>query len=114
MIGEEEKAEILDTLDSGWITTGPKTEAFEQAVCAYLGGGYAVAVHSCTAALHLSLVAAGIEEGEFVSSGLILEDFLDEMSATSGVAISDEQNGFRFRVPFDKRREKGNEERDEK
>ena len=66
MIGEEEKAEILDTLDSGWITTGPKTEAFEQAVCAYLGGGYAVAVHSCTAALHLSLVAAGIEEGDEV------------------------------------------------
>ena len=62
----------------------------------------------------LQILAAGIEEDEFVSSALTLEDFLDEMSATSGVAISDEQNGFRFRVPFDKRREKGNEERDEK
>jgi len=62
----------------------------------------------------LQILAAGIEEDEFVSSALTLEDLLDEMSATSGVAISDEQNGFRFRVPFDKRREKGNEERDEK
>jgi len=62
----------------------------------------------------LQILAAGIEEDEFVSSALTLEDFLDEMSATSGVAISDEQNSFRFRVPFDKRREKGNEERDEK
>jgi len=62
----------------------------------------------------LQILAAGIEKDEFVSSALTLEDFLDEMSATSGVAISDEQNSFRFRVPFDKRREKGNEERDEK
>ena len=62
----------------------------------------------------LQILAAGIEEDEFVSSALTLEDFLNEMSATGGVAISDEQNGFRFRVPFDKRYEKGNEERDEK
>ena len=66
LIGEEEKSEVLDTLDSGWITTGPKTESFEQAVCTYLGGGYAVAVNSCTAALHLSLIASGIEEGDEV------------------------------------------------
>lgn len=66
LIGDEEKNEILDTLESGWITTGPKTEAFEQAVCAYLGVEYAIAVNSCTAALHLSLVAAGISEGDEV------------------------------------------------
>ncbi len=66
LVGHEEKAEILDTLDSGWITTGPKTEAFEKAVCEYVGGGYAVAVNSCTAALHLSLLAAGIGEGDEV------------------------------------------------
>jgi hypothetical protein len=62
----------------------------------------------------LQVLAPGIEEGEFVSSGLILEDFLDEIGASRSVAISDEQNGFRFRVPFDKRHEKGNGERDEK
>ncbi len=66
LIGDEEKREIIDTLESGWITTGPKTEAFEQAICTYIGGGYAVAVNSCTAALHLSLVAAGIAEGDEV------------------------------------------------
>ena len=64
LIGEEEKREVIDTLESGWITTGPKTEAFEKATCDYIGGGYAVAVNSCTAALHLSLVAAGVEEGD--------------------------------------------------
>ena len=57
----------------------------------------------------LQILAAGIEEDEFVSCALTLKDFFDKMSATRGVAISDEQNGFRFRVPFDKRREKGNE-----
>jgi dTDP-4-amino-4,6-dideoxygalactose transaminase len=66
LIGDEEKREIIDTLESGWITTGPKTEAFEQAIVDYVGGGYAVAVNSCTAALHLSLLAAGIEEGDEV------------------------------------------------
>lgn len=66
LIGEEEKREVIDTLESGWITTGPKTEAFEKAVCDYLGGGYAVAVNSCTAALHLSLIALGLEEGDEV------------------------------------------------
>ena len=66
LIGEEEKREVVDTLESGWITTGPKTEAFEAAVCEYTGCGHAVAVNSCTAALHLSLVAAGIGEGDEV------------------------------------------------
>ena len=66
LIGEEEKSEMLDTLESGWITTGPKTEAFEAAMCEYVGVGHAVAVNSCTAALHLSLVAAGIESGDEV------------------------------------------------
>ena len=66
LIGEEEKREIIDTLESGWITTGPKTEAFEAAVCEYTGAGHALALNSCTAALHLSMVAAGIGEGDEV------------------------------------------------
>jgi hypothetical protein len=44
----------------------------------------------------------------------MLEDFLDKVGASCGVAISDEQNGFRFGVTFDKRDKKGNEGRDEK
>ena len=60
------------------------------------------------------VLASGVHEGEFVSSGLMLEDFLDEVGASCGVAISDEQNGFRFGVTFDKRDKKGNEGKDEK
>lgn len=65
-IGEEEKRELLDTLESGWITKGPKTEQFEKDFAAYCGVGHAAGVHSCTAALHLSLLAVGIEPGDEV------------------------------------------------
>ncbi|MFX0135988.1 MAG: DegT/DnrJ/EryC1/StrS family aminotransferase, partial [Candidatus Hodarchaeota archaeon] len=61
-IGEKEKKEILDSLDSGWITTGPKAIEFEEKVAEYVGSKYAIAMSSCTAALHISLVALRIEE----------------------------------------------------
>jgi len=51
---------------SGWIGLGPKTEEFEQAFCEYTGAKYAVAMNSCTAALHLSLICAGIEDCDLV------------------------------------------------
>ncbi|MBI4322989.1 MAG: DegT/DnrJ/EryC1/StrS family aminotransferase [Candidatus Omnitrophica bacterium] len=66
LIGPEEKAELLDTLDSGWITTGPKTERFQEQVAQYVGVRCAVAVSSCTAALHLAMVAHDIGEGDEV------------------------------------------------
>ncbi|MFO1300091.1 MAG: DegT/DnrJ/EryC1/StrS family aminotransferase [Burkholderiaceae bacterium] len=60
-IGEEEIAEVVDSLRSGWITTGPKTRRFEQDFAEFLGGGVeAVAVSSATAGLHLALEAIGI------------------------------------------------------
>jgi dTDP-4-amino-4,6-dideoxygalactose transaminase len=60
-IGEDEIAEVVDSLRSGWITTGPKTRRFEQEFSAYLGGEVeAVAVNSATAGLHLALEAIGI------------------------------------------------------
>jgi dTDP-4-amino-4,6-dideoxygalactose transaminase len=65
-IGEEEIAEVVDTLRSGWITTGPKTGRFEEAFRDRLGAPAALAVNSCTAALHTSLVALGIGEGDEV------------------------------------------------
>jgi len=65
-IGKEEEEEVLDSLRSGWITTGPKVERFEQAFADRLGVGHAVAVNSCTAALHLSLVALDIGPGDEV------------------------------------------------
>jgi len=65
-IGEEEKRELLDTLESGWLSTGPKTKRFEENIAKYVGSKHAIAVNSCTAALHLSLVTGGIEKGDEV------------------------------------------------
>jgi len=67
-IGEEEIAEVVDTLRSGWITTGPKAKRFEQDFVAFLGDPSleAIAVNSATAGLHLALEALGIGEGDEV------------------------------------------------
>lgn len=66
-IGEEEIAEVVDSLRSGWITTGPKARRFEQDFARYLGEGIdAIAVSSATAGLHLALEAAGIGPGDEV------------------------------------------------
>ena len=66
-IGEEEIAEVVDSLHSGWLTTGPKTMRFEKDFAAFLGTGlHAVAVNSATAGLHLALEAAGIGPGDEV------------------------------------------------
>ena len=66
LIGEEEVEAVSETLRSGWITTGPKVKEFEKAFASYVGARYAVAVNSCTAALHLALEAVGVEEGDEV------------------------------------------------
>src|SRR6266568_2571632 len=55
LIGEEEIQEVVDTLRSSWITTGPKTNRFEQDFATYLGAPGALALNSCTAALHTGL-----------------------------------------------------------
>lgn len=65
-IGEEEIAEVVNVLRSGWLTTGPKVKEFEQEFAAVVGAKHAVAVNSCTAALHLCLEAAGLREGDEV------------------------------------------------
>lgn len=65
-IGEQEIAEVTDTLMSGWLTTGPKTKRFEAEFAEYVGAPYAVALNSCTAGLHLSLVVSGIGAGDEV------------------------------------------------
>lgn len=66
LLGEEEEASIIQTLRSGWLTTGPKTKQFEAEFARYAKAEYAIAVNSCTAALHLALLAAGIGEGDEV------------------------------------------------
>jgi dTDP-4-amino-4,6-dideoxygalactose transaminase len=65
-IGKEEILAVVETLESGWITMGPKTKCFEEAFARYIGVRHAVAVNSCTAALHLSLEAIGLKEGDEV------------------------------------------------
>ena len=67
-IGEEEIAEVVDTLRSGWVTTGPKARRFETDFAAFLGdpGLHCVAVNSATAGLHLALEAVGIGPGDEV------------------------------------------------
>jgi dTDP-4-amino-4,6-dideoxygalactose transaminase len=66
LIGEEEKKEVLDCLETGWLGTGPKVARFEQDFRAYKQAGFAVAMNSCTAALHLSILAANIGPGDEV------------------------------------------------
>ncbi|HEY6512494.1 MAG TPA: DegT/DnrJ/EryC1/StrS family aminotransferase [Burkholderiaceae bacterium] len=67
-IGEEEIAEVVDTLRSGWITTGPKAKRFEQEFATFLGDAalFCVAVNSATAGLHLALEALNIGPGDEV------------------------------------------------
>jgi len=66
LIEEDDIAGVVDSLRSGWIAKGPKTMEFEKQFAEYVGAKYAVALNSCTAALHLGLVAADIREGDEV------------------------------------------------
>jgi dTDP-4-amino-4,6-dideoxygalactose transaminase len=66
LIEEAEIQEVVATLRSGWIGTGPKVKKFEEMVGAYKGVKYAVAVNSATAALHLSLLALDLKPGDEV------------------------------------------------
>lgn len=66
LIEEDDIAGVVDSLKSNWLTKGPKTLEFEKQFAEYVGAKYAIAVNSCTAALHLSLVAAGIGAGDEV------------------------------------------------
>ena len=65
-IGEEEIHEVVDTLKSGWLTTGPKTAQFEREFKEYVHASHALAVNSATAALHLALAALGVGPGDEV------------------------------------------------
>jgi dTDP-4-amino-4,6-dideoxygalactose transaminase len=65
-LGPEEIAEVVAALESGWLSTGPRVRRFEEAFASYIGASHAVALNSCTAGLHLSLLVAGIEPGDEV------------------------------------------------
>lgn len=65
-VGNAEIREVVDSLRSGWLGTGPKVGKFEEMVRGYVGAKYAIALNSCTAGLHLSLLACGIKKGDEV------------------------------------------------
>jgi dTDP-4-amino-4,6-dideoxygalactose transaminase len=66
VIGNDEIQEVVSSMKSGWLGTGPKVARFEQDFAAYMGIQHTVAVNSCTAALHLAMIAAGIKPGDEV------------------------------------------------
>lgn len=65
-VGDAEVNEVVASLRSGWLTSGPRVRRFEQEFAASVGAEYAVAVNSCTAALHLAVEALGLKPGEAV------------------------------------------------
>ncbi|HEY7321756.1 MAG TPA: aminotransferase class I/II-fold pyridoxal phosphate-dependent enzyme [Candidatus Binatia bacterium] len=65
-LGEEEISEVIEVIQSGWITSGPRVKRFEEDFARYVGARYAVAVNSCTAALHAAVLAHGIDPGDEV------------------------------------------------
>lgn len=80
-VGDREIEVVAEVIKSGWLTQGKKVEAFENAVAEYLGVNHAVAVNSCTAALHLALHAVGVGPCEFV----VVSDFT--FPATANVVV---------------------------
>ena len=65
-LDEDDIAEVVDTLRSGWLVYGPKTQRLEQEFAEMVGAKHALGVNSCTAGLHLSLLAAGVGPGDEV------------------------------------------------
>src|ERR1700749_3295121 len=72
---------VMEVLRSGWLTMGPKTSAFELAFATHLGVKHTVALSSCTAALHLAYLAAGVGPGDEV----IVPSFTFAATATAAL-----------------------------
>lgn len=71
-IGEDEINEVVANMRSGWLGTGPKVSRFEKDFSNYNNSPYTAAVNSCTATLHLSMLAARLEPGDEVPRGLLI------------------------------------------
>lgn len=86
---EKEEAAVLEVIRSKWLTMGPKNHEFEERFSAYLGEGLSsLAVSSCTAALHLSLLAAGVGPGdEVIISGLSFVASLNVVSMVGATPV---------------------------
>jgi len=94
-IGEEEIARVVECLRSGWLTSGPQCQSFEREFAAFVGAEYAVAVNSCTAALHLAVEAFGLRRGDAV--------LVPTMTFTATAAVVAQQGGVPILVDCDAR-----------
>ena len=65
-IHEDEIQEVVNSMRSGWLGTGPKVAKFEEMFADYTGADYALALNSCTAGLHLSMLVAGLGAAQFL------------------------------------------------
>src|SRR4051794_31852502 len=68
--GNEELRLLSEVLQSGWVGQGPKVKQFEEKMAAFIGVKYAVAVNSCTAALHLAMMALELQGSEVITTPL--------------------------------------------
>jgi dTDP-4-amino-4,6-dideoxygalactose transaminase len=88
LTGEEEKQELLAALESGWITTGPRTKKLEGALAEYIGVKHVVCVDSCTAALHLALNALALQPGdEVITSPLTFASTVNTIIHAGGTPV---------------------------
>lgn len=88
LLNEEEEEEVLKVLKSGWVAKGPRTLELEKKFAEYLGAKYALALNSCTAALHLSLLSAGIGKGdEVITTTMTFSSTVNTIVHTGAVPV---------------------------
>jgi UDP-4-amino-4-deoxy-L-arabinose-oxoglutarate aminotransferase len=88
MVGEEEIAEMIDSIHSGWITTGPKSAKFEEALCAYNGVPHCLAMNSATTAQEITMQVLGLQPGdEVITTGLTWVSTLSTVVLQGGVPV---------------------------
>lgn len=106
-VDDEEIQEVTDTLKSGWITTGPKVKQFEKAFAEYIGVKHAIAVNSCTAAIHLSLIASGIgDNDEVITSPMTFVSTPNNIIETGATPIFVDIDSKTMNIDIDKIEEK--------
>jgi len=100
-IGQDEINAVVDVLSSGWITSGPKLQAFEKAFAEYVGSPYALALTSCTAGLHLAMETLDLEPGdEVITTSLTWTATVNMIHLRNGrpVFVDVERNTFNLNV----------------
>ena len=97
LVGDDEIKEVIDTIESGWLTTGPKAKQFELEFAEFVGAKYALAVNSATAGLHLGLEALGVGPGDKVITTVHTFTATAEVIRYLG---AEPQNGISSRIIF--------------